>query len=211
MVMIEGRGEVKPNPKRIAIGRSELALFHSIAEERAKRRYVMRTDKWGRGLSSGIEVASLGFVPKAELPILTGLVGEYAAFNYLAQYFGAINVHWNPQPMLIGDGGRDLEVFGRNVQVKTRRSPYGKTLVRRVQKAGGSIEPLDFDVLVGSQWIPSNGGQVLLLGWCQRERLFDSNFSKSRFNHFNLEIIDDHLLPMQRLIDHLTIKQEAGR
>jgi hypothetical protein len=206
--MIEGRGLVTPHPVTLAVGCTEQRYLHSIVRERASRRsYARRQDLWGRGLTSGKQVRCLGWVPKDELGALTGTVGEYALFTYLANEFGSKNVGWDPRPAKFGDGGRDVEIFGQRIQVKTRRNPYGKVLVRRVNHRGGQIEPLNFDILVGCEW--SLTDRVSLIGWCQRHRLFDSNFARSRFDHYNLEIFDHLLLPMCRLVDHLLVRQSA--
>jgi hypothetical protein len=209
MVMIEGRGMVSPSPVHISVGRAEQRYVYSVIQERSRRRsYAMRADKWGRGLTAGKDIACLGWVSKGDLAGLTGLVGEYATFLYLSKEFGTRNVIWNPGPTQLGDGGRDLDVFGQRIQVKTRRASYGKTLVRRISHKGGRIEPLDFDILVSCEWFL--GKNVSLMGWCKRGKLFDSNFARSRFDHYNLEVFDRSLLPMGRLLDHLAVRRAVS-
>lgn len=206
MGMVEGRGWVAPSPISVTVGQAEQRLMYSIAAERTGRRaYAGRSDTWGRGLSAGRVVQRIGFVPKSELPGLVGTVGELALSHYLSQAIGRRFVKWDPRPSSGGDNGRDIEVLGERIQAKTRRIPYGKTLIRRVRSSGGRIEPLDFDIVVGCEWNPDRD-YVDLLGWCWRDTLFDARFAKSRFDHYNLEVPDDSLFPMSQLVDHLVVK-----
>lgn len=210
MVMVEGRGLMAPHSVKLVVGAAEQRYLHSIVRERAKRRsYANRIDQWGRGMTGAASVPCLGRVPKDELPGLTGLIGEYALFMYLVNEFGLKNVDWSPGPAQFGDGGKDIDIFNQTIQVKTRRRGYGKILVRRISRAGGQIEPLNFDILVGCEWQLAD--QVSLIGWCKRGSLFNSNFASSRFDHYNLEIRDSLLLPMGRLLDHLLTRQSVAQ
>lgn len=206
MVMIEGRGDIAPHPVRMIVGAAEQNYLYEIVSDRSRRRnYKNRTDVWGRGLTPGHNIPALGWVSKSELPGVVGVVGEYALYNWLTAACGQMHVQWDPYPQDSGDGGKDLFAFGKRIQVKTRRYPYGKTLIRRVPRKGGKIERFDFDLVVSVQW--RLGFEVDLLGWIPRGCLANASFRKSRFRHFNLEVPDRALLPMNRLSDHLFAKR----
>ncbi|KKM75065.1 hypothetical protein LCGC14_1394010 [marine sediment metagenome] len=209
MTLVEGRGVCVPSPVMISVSTSTQKYLLMAAVQRDRHReYSSRRDRWGRGLISGREIGALGAVSKSVLVILVGLVGEHAVAQFLKAEFGAAVPDVDLSLTHAGDGGFDLEPFGAKIQVKTRRAPCPKTLIRRVT-GNKRLQSFNFNLLVSCEWKLDTTCQ--LLGWNHRSDLYRGRFARSKFDHFNIEIRDDALLPMSRLLDHLHSLQMSDR
>ena len=188
-MLVEGKGIIAPAPVRITISTSVLARLRDVAEDRDRRRgYAARRDAWGRG-----------FVKN---PTLVGLVGEAAICEYVSTrgFRQSVDYHWRP----FGDGGRDLVVEHLIIQVKTRRKNVsGCSLIRRGQR--GRIVPLACDLFVFVQWSEDAPEGAYLLGWQWAMFILrHAGFARSPLataDHWNLNVPDPFLQPMNRLID----------
>lgn len=165
-------------------------LRDAAAQRAAFRGYALRSDAWGRGFIRD--------------PILVGLVGEHATCQLLTRRGFRCGVDLALRPN--GDGGRDIEVGGLVLQVKTRRKGIGqRSLVKRGDR--GRILPFQCHVFVFAEWNdepPLYG--PLLLGWIWAPDARREAFERSPIataSHWNLKIRDAALLPITRLIDEL--------
>lgn len=137
--------------------------------------------------------------------VLVGLVGEAALCEYLTRrgYEQRVDLVLRQ----FGDGGRDVEVSGLVIQVKTRRKGIGRrSFVKRGDR--GHIVPFKCELFVFAEWnetTPSEAPQ--LLGWMWSVDVSrGGRFERSplaRARHWNLRVRDLDLLPMSRLIDEL--------
>lgn len=194
-MLVEGMGTIAPAPVRIGLSRTELRILRDIAEQRnVYRGYARRADAWGRGFIKN--------------PALVGLVGEHAVCKFLTcrgfQRFADTAL----RPT--GDGGRDIEVMGLVLQVKTRRNGIGRrSLVKRGDR--GRIVPLSCDVFVFVQWAEESPDEAQLLGWLwAKDASRTASFERSPIpdaTHWNLKIPDVLLLPMSRLGDELVARR----
>lgn len=184
--MVEGRGLVAPKPERIVMSRGDIEMIRRSAEQRKDyRNYESRRDRWG-----------LGFIPDA---VMCGMLGEHAVCAFANRRMGAhVSVDTALKPR--GDGGKDLELFGQSIQVKTRITS-SDNLVRRIDQSR-RLRGLDCDLFVfckiGDSVPPTC---VDLLGWIASDsvRRHGVHVRSRRASHWNLRVDDKFLEPMSRL------------
>lgn len=190
-MLVEGIGLKPPAPQRLSLSLMEFGVLREAAAKRAVfRGYALRSDAWGRGFIRD--------------PILVGLVGEHATCTWLTSRGFPCAVDLSLRPT--GDGGRDLELGGLVLQVKTRRKGLGqRSFVKRGDR--GHILPLQCHVFVFAEWndaTPFDGPK--LLGWIWALQARREAFERSPIpaaSHWNLKIPDASLFPMSRLVDEL--------
>jgi len=184
----EGVGIVAPKPVPIRLTDGEVALVRSAAAERRRyRNYANRTDAWGRGLIAD--------------PVLIGMSGELAVIVFLNRRLG-LSLSLDTELLRKGDGGHDLPGIALPTQIKTRKTRSANNLIRRVSRK--SIKPLDAKYFIFCQYVDER--TVHILGWLPEEQLRLAPFHKSplrQAEHFNLDVPDSWLLPMQDYLDEL--------
>lgn len=202
MTVIEGRGAVAPSPVTMPIDASELRVLYAEAKRRYEfRQYGNRPDVWGKGLITKAVVVDLvgEQVKPGVLPILIGLVGEYAVGRYIIRAFPGSTPPVDLDLLINGDGGRDFRVYGFSLDIKTRKRDYSENLVRQYSAKA--------DAFVFCEW--QLNAVVKLVGWQYRDavRRWDlhSGFGGKHMNH---SAPDDALLPLSRLVDELKVRKE---
>ena len=195
MVVIEGKGIVRPNPIRVAFSKADLNLLSDIAERREQHRgYSRSKSKWKSGSTGN--------------PILCGLVGEFAFQEFLRRR--GVKTSIVDDSLNSGDGGIDGRICGKTYQVKTSRRAFQTCLVRRVGE-GRNLIPLAANRFVFCCW---NGVSLHcdLRGWCERPQIRKhGQLKKARVRGAtwrNTEVHEHWLLPMQSLA--VLIKQELS-
>lgn len=208
-MIVEGKGLIAPAPLQHRISDREIRNLYAIASENGAK-YGKRRDSWGKGLLGGLDVPGVGCVNSHILPMLLGVVGEYATHWKLYNTLGK-GIEWNSALSESGDGGTDLTAFGLRMNVKCRTRNYGEVLVRRVYRR--RIKPLDYDIVVGCQWdIRTNRNVVLLLGWMWVDQLRECGFAKARVGeHFNLAARNEQLSPISSLVAELRSRKDSAR
>ena len=191
-MQVEGAGLVRPAPVSLRFTSGMVERILAIAKERDEYRgYRKRSDSWGRGFVSN--------------PTFVGLTGEYAVCRYLSAR-SVCNLQPDIELRKFGDGGCDIDAGGLVVQVKTRSSGT-RNLIRRVD-AKKRIRGLDCDAFVFASWDQKNM-DVSLLGWIYsaQARLRGSHTRSSVATHWNLEVADDLLFPMKRLVEAILVRR----
>src|SRR5690606_29126551 len=107
-----------------------------------------------------------------------------------------------------GDEGRDFDVFGVRIQVKTKWRGR-KNLVRRVNDRR-RLMALGSEVFVFARWVAMDN-TVELLGWIDSKELRNhgKNTKSTRAEHWNTEIDEKHLHPMSQLVDRLEYRSAS--
>jgi hypothetical protein len=196
-MQVEGIGKVPPAPVQVRTALNRLRWLRDEADKRnAYRGYTRRTDAWGRGFIRN--------------PALVGLMGEHCSCEYLTRRGFPCFVDIVLRPY--GDDGRDLEVCGLVLQVKTRRKGIARRSLVKRGDGRGRIVPLACDVFVFAQWDETAPDDVpQLLGWIwARDARSYGVFERSPVSyadHWNLRIPDALLLPMSRLVDELASRR----
>lgn len=186
----EGKGEIIPAPVDVKLSAADLRT----CEIESLRRKGYRTDYQGTAWKAGLVGNG----------IFAGMLGETAVGLWLSLKLGYA-VHVDFELRQWGDGGKDHEINGWRLQVKTRTKPYGSTLIRRISD-NGRIMPLDWEFLVACEW--TGGNVVHLLGWFTRDTSLSSTFGKSNAaGHFNIIVPDTKLEPMNRLPQMLKMRR----
>lgn len=214
MVVFEGKGIVSPKPVRIGVNRDELRTLRREAEVRSTfRNYAYRTDRWGKSLMDGEAVRSIcnegETIPAAVLAILVGMVGEYALCRHINSCFGRTVASLDLKLRRKGDRGKDLQLFGNDIQIKTRKWNYRKNYIRVRDESGGRVIHIA-DLYVFCEWKLFE--HVDLLGWADLGTVRDWNVMQSpKFGHHNLCGKDSDLKPISRLIDRLKADRDTEK
>src|ERR1035437_8759519 len=96
----EGRGKVAPKPVRIVLSAQEFSIINRIAADLdAFRNYAASQSSWKRGL-----------IGNTLTPYIIGQCGQYALEKYLG-------TSGDSSLKRDGDGGVDLEVNGKTIQI----------------------------------------------------------------------------------------------
>lgn len=192
-MLIEGRGlTIAPAPITEHISDADYEYAVRVASDRDKyRRYDERHDQWGRGLIKN--------------PILTGLSGEIGTSSFLNRRAGC-RLSIDAELKQRGDGGVDLTTDGMGIQVKTRMPTSRTNLYRRIDSQK-RILPLRSEFYVYCRLVSER--TVQLLGWLTA----DATIKTARCvrspvgNWWNLEIEDNQLLPMSRLVEEIQYRR----
>jgi hypothetical protein len=185
----EGKGKVPPRPIAMILSTQEILIIRNIAEERSDyHHYSGSRSTWKQGLTGD-----------AITPIIMGRAGEYAVEKYLG-VIGDTSLKPN------GDGGVDLVINGRTLQIKTRRRAKHANLIRRVTDRK-KICKLEVEILVFCQ--NETEENVSILGWIfTRDARLVWKFKRSPLSnakHWNLVIDDAELLPIKSLKEELRL------
>jgi hypothetical protein len=202
-VKIEGKGEVAPATLIEQLKWSDLQLFKDFALEVAKRRgYANGHTPWKRGLTAGITLGNGFSIPPHAAGAFVGKVGECALVYLINRRIGKerpvafLNLDILPN----GDGGKDVEVYGRQIEVKTRRGHFKNSLIQRVTSSGKLLNLLAH-YYVFCEYNLACPLKVGLLGWARNQILSPLPFSPAkRGDHRNIEVKDPILLPMRSLL-----------
>lgn len=198
MATVEGRGNVAPAPVGMSVPSYAVVSMRDEAERRSGfRNYGGRTDQWGKGL--------LGSDPA--LPILVGLVGEWAFAEFVNSRTGKKFCETDFKLRKRGDGGCDFRILGTVHQLKTKRDVRGENLIRRVDQHGKTLDLLP-GRYVFAQWDPAIA-VCHLLGWCLAEVVLDCPFEPARVGmHTNLRVPNERLNSMASLISAIQADME---
>lgn len=194
----EGMGEISPSPVRVKLSRPDMLIAKEWATTQAMaRRYAARQDTWGRGMIQGRRVRNVGDVRDGEMPAFIGKLGEIAFVCFMngAVRSPLLRVDFSKRDG--GDGGRDFELFGFRIDVKT--STHRERLLVRKTRKDGRATPLESHRYVFAYVNREVLDDVLLLGWISRERVLASPAGKSPFGHVNYLISLVSLEPMASL------------
>ncbi len=186
-MLVEGKGFIAPPQVSVTVTRAELEELETVAKDRdARRGYASRADSWGRGIVSN--------------PTLMGLVGEFCLSKHLEAKLG-IKVGINLDDAPRGDGGFDLVVLGKKIQVKTR-GRKGDILIRRLTE-GNKIVPIEWDVAVSVTWDSADPYVCYLDGFINRpDFLEQSEYAKGRRGDWmNMGAKDEDLDSIKHMID----------
>ena len=202
----EGKGRIPPNPVRVPLETKDLSFALAVARRRVEYRgYARRSDQWGRGLNGD--------------PVLTvfhGLLGEIAFAKWLSSNTGIV-VSVDDTNLPFGDGGKDFDVAGRIVQVKTAATDYRELFIKTSQFASPSDND-DWRVCVRAHWQPARFRRTahgLFGSYERRERVVDlcgftyrDEFHRHsvieparKGTHFNYVLNPEWFHPMQDLAD----------
>lgn len=210
MAVYEGQGVVAPARVKVTVDDAALRLLNEEAERRANwRGYAGRSDAWGRGFLQGKPVGGIGRVHSSVLPILCGLVGEWAACDYLNRRVGWKEFATDLALRRGGDGGIDLA--GKRscirIQVKLRQRDKSVSLVRKTRSNGSEV-PQNAYVYIFTEW--RYGNTCDLLGFVMQDDLLKrSPVEQSHVDtHTNYVVPDEMLQPMSRLV--LMVQAAAG-
>jgi hypothetical protein len=192
-MITEGIGQHAPAAVRVKLSGETILACYRLAQERATHRnYSGRSDAWGQGIKAARELPLLGMVSQDVLPILVGIVGEYAVKCELVNKLAGVTLN------ATGDFGVDLKAFGLTMQVKTRQRDSGENLVR-VNAAATAARAFCF-----VEWLMEPMSQVNLLGWCWTTNVVARTPTPSFNGKWkNYVVPDAELLPMNRLADEL--------
>lgn len=191
-MMVEGMGLVEPTPIRVPYTPTCYEAYRRESEKRQTfRQYGIRKDKWGRGFVTD--------------PVLVGLMGEWAACQWLSPRIG-VGIQPDTRLHRLGDGGKDIEVFGRSIDVKTMA--LGRITVRRKEalfrriSADGRMIALPSDYYVVARLTDTT--VVDLVGWLHRKDVLLGALERSPVgDHWNLRPPAVAYLPMRDLVDEL--------
>lgn len=170
MPIVEGRGLVAPSPVAYRLTKADVAAIEAIAMEReGYRKYADRKDHWGRGI-----------IRRA---VFVGTCGEYAVCSMMGVPLDAGIKRY-------GDCGVDLEKRF-SIQVKTRTSNSGTTLVKTTQASS--------TYLAACEWCAATL-TVLALGYVSMQFVRTRNVAPGRGDWTNFVVRDEELLPFRRLV-----------
>jgi len=193
MSLVEGKGKVPPSPDVVTISASEVEYVRLIAERRNSfRGYAHRQDTWGRGLIRN--------------PAFCGLLGEHGLCSYLNKRLGT-KLAVDGELRIRGDGGRDIEIAGMSVELKTRVTGE-RYLVRRLDDRR-RIKEIVSDYVAFSKLISER--EIHLLGWQTRSqfRLLSKLVKSTRGEWWNLDIDERELRPMSQLVEEFQFWRAA--
>jgi hypothetical protein len=203
----EGVGKVAPQPKCIEMSEHEMVAIKKESESRAEfRAYKNKSDAWSNGLMRDLAIEGLGLISQAVRPIFAGTMGEYACVRHINKEFGDNTCAVDLKLRAAGDYGIDIKLYLLTMQVKTAQGDYGN-LIKRVSESGRIID-VPAKAIIFCQWGCSS--RVQILGWiwtddALRLPVVDSH----RGNWKNVAVPNEELLPINRLMDELAMRQEV--
>lgn len=208
----EGKGRHAPQPIVQPLDRHALWLcFNAAANISRGRGYANSTNEWKKGLTSGLLVPNIGWLPGDSAPRFIGNAGEAGVIRFLNDRLHAA-LSLDDRFLTDGDGGTDLELCGLTSQIKTRQSNKSHardrvSLVRYATNGGTVVFPATTTLVCCELRLPAF--DVALLGWIYTARAKELPQSPARRgNHINIEIPDCELQPMASLVDLLAARRE---
>lgn len=196
-MITEGIGQHAPMKVRVPLGYQATRQCFLLAQERSQHRGYSGGNAWQQGIKqSDREIPGYGVLQRAEVPIFVGIMGEYAAQQYLLSRIPG-NVGFDTTLNDTGDFGVDLKAFGLTMQVKTRQRDSGENLVKdnRYAKAASAC--------VFAEWTGEPVASVFLLGWLWTAEVVNRDTVPGARDWNNFAVPDSELLPMSRLGDEL--------
>jgi hypothetical protein len=191
----EGQGKAPPAQIAVTIPHHRYIHLRDLALQREQqRRYSSSSRVWCRGL--------------CQRPTFTGLIGEEAFSQFINAKLAkqGVRIAVDEQARANGDGGIDFTVLGVGIQLKTRQRRE-VVLVRR-QDENGTLLPIVWQVLVSATWKDAGDEEpnhtVFLDGWVSRKnlRVKGKFLPARRGDHMNLELPDEELDPMTRIVTY---------
>lgn len=194
----EGKGLHPPARIRVPMDQKIIAELVAEATRRDEfRKYSNRNDVWGGGLINGSILGDSGLqIKMSARPILIGLGGEWAVKETLKNRVsgvGSLDIKLRDK----GDGGKDFEIRGLRLDVKTRSKSIDGNRVRLFYPGGDRVRNLA-DVFVFAEWVLS--GAVDLLGWATVSEISEWWREVGRGGHTNAIAEDEMLKPICRLV-----------
>jgi hypothetical protein len=208
-MIVEGIGKKAPTPVTVIVARHEMLVILQEAQRQSDHRGYARGGTWAQGLKGDVVIENVGLITRAVRPAFCGNLGEYAACCHINRKFGIEVAACDFILRKFGDGGIDLKVFGLTLQVKTRESNRHGNLIRRIDDRGKVLE-FSAQAFVFCEW----GGfdSVQLLGWEWTKAIENREVVPAIVgDHQNIVVEDEDLQPMNRLVDNLEARREAGR
>lgn len=205
-MMVEGIGDVAPKPWKLILSDHALAVLRVEAEKRAEyRQYKNQSSEWSKGLQGDVVIQGVGVLRQEVRPIFVGLIGEYAACEYINQKLPTAKVCIDLARRKHGDFGVDVAAFGIQMQVKTRQSADHGNLIRVIDERGNR-KHLTARAFVFCEWTGHKTCSVL--GWQWTKDIRDLPVENAiRGRHKNIRIADWRLLCMSRLANALSAKK----
>lgn len=189
-MMREGVGKVAPPKVKVAVTLETVRQAEAVAAARElKNSYSCGQSAWRQGLIAK--------------PTLWGIVGEHAVATWLSAAL-KVSLSVDLQDRSGGDDGRDIEVFGKRIQVKCRTKPYGSLLLRRSD--AGRIQPIRWDYVIQTTWVRTGDAvqTVTVDGWADSVSVQSGRYAGAwRGQHMNIELCDNELNSPADLADLL--------
>lgn len=201
MVMVEGKGMVRPSQYKTMFSPGEVqTILHYANKRQDYRGYASRTDQWGKGLLGNIVVANVGVLEPSAAPAAAGMIGEYAFACFINGRCGEVcQIDTNLRQF--GDGGIDLSPCGLNIDVKARLKESGGLLLRAMTEGGFRLQ-WKCDVFAFCFW--DCNYMVAMDGWVWAKDVANRELVPARVgSHWNIEVEPEELLPMTRLADEI--------
>ena len=200
-MLTEGIGIKPPAPVAVVLTDGNMRLIAAEAKRQAEaRNYNGRSDSWGKGFGISMVVGGVA-LQSSESPIFVGKIGEYATAHILTRRLG-VRIEPSAEVLTGGDGGADLIVVGKVLQIKTRRS-VPVSLIRVRDDRGFSVFH-KCDAFVFCSW--DGVRTVRILGWLKSGDVLSKQEVNARCgDHKNVEVHDSELLPFSRLVDELRL------
>lgn len=191
-MIVEGKGSVAPPRHEVFLPGWRLDELYDLAQRREEARgYARSSRRWRQGLTDN--------------PTFRGLVGEEACALWLRESLG-VALAIDERDRREGDGGRDLCLCERSLQVKCRRN-YGDAVMVRRQDDARRVVPLEADYFVQATW-PWGGAcdpaavAVTIDGWLMRDDLTGGQLLHARCgDHLNLEVQNRDVRAADDLLD----------
>ncbi len=187
--MLREGGFRAPAPLRVVLTPDQVSRAHTTSRKiEAYRRYGKAKDMWKRGVHP-----DAGFI---------GRLGEQAVVTLGAKY--GFPAETNDSLLARGDKGKDFEIWGTSVQVKTQCGRWDPFLIRR-RDCRHRILPLVADVFVFCR--TAGPPDVFILGWCLKRTVMQGGKAapspKRGAQWRNLELPLSHLETPQSMGQHL--------
>jgi hypothetical protein len=186
----EGVGRVPPKPVAVRLESTDIELAWQVATRRnAYRGYASRHDQWGVGLLNETD------------PVLVGTLGEVAFALWVQEATGLV-VPLDDKDRPRGDRGRDFNLDGLWVQVKTGHNRYSDLLVRSTD-----FTDRTWHRCVRAHWPPRDDPDdkqtVWLCGWVRDRELMNNGKLEParRGSHTNYALPDTGFHPMRDLAE----------
>lgn len=198
----EGKGKIPPTPLIVRLESSDFAAAREATRRREGiRAYSKRSDAWGKGMLESKD------------PVLIGTLGEIAFARWASGVVGK-TISPDMADRIKGDGGKDFDVCGYRIQVKTAASDYDSLLVRTLE-----MEVSEWVICVRAHYPPrsvhavdngvalfdpgdSEDAAVALCGWAYKGTIYDrGKLTVGKAGQANYKLSPREFCPMKDLGD----------
>lgn len=210
-MITEGIGKHAPKPVPVLLSEHDLRVVTNAALSHSKYRgYLNSTSQWKRGLIKEITIPKIGKLTGDPVPRFVGLAGEAATVLHLNDRAN-LRLSLRDELLAGGDDGKDLEIDGLSIQIKTRQKQSSAArerlnLIRHTNEQRMPCLPNACAIVFCE--LDETYRKVSLIGWTYTEWLRTLPAVPARVGrHLNVEVEDKDLKHIGALVDRLVARR----